>query len=323
MAATTLVTSPPPKRPLTVDAGSDRQRDPKRRRALVLHRHHARQKQHLPHHAYLEHFAAQGLLKRSVCVALDTAGFDAADPVALESFCANVDEYMTKVASTIRLSMLSSRRIRPIPQDFTYALAKEQLRLTDLTPYFRSRASPKPPFPPLPPPAQGEHVLPSLSILLDNDLGGAMGGKRDQPAPRHFPSLPSRHTYRATADYTTREHDPRRLRERATEESRLGEEALRRLVSASHGGKHDAPAGLRRSGKCSRRKERDDVWESALDALSKEVGESSLSGKDLGGIVNSERVYWRRDTFRNQRGSRVQKVGTPVVDVKMTNSTIV
>jgi transcription initiation factor TFIID subunit 8 len=51
--------------------------------------------------------------------------------------------------------------------------------------------------------------------------------------PKHFPDFPSKHTYRSTAEFPDRESDPRRVRERATEEGRMGEEALRRLVGAS------------------------------------------------------------------------------------------
>lgn len=47
----------------------------------------------------------------------------------------------------------------------------------------------------------------------------------------HHPPFPSRHTYLATPVFTQRPTDPRLIRERATEEARLAEGALRKFLA--------------------------------------------------------------------------------------------
>ena len=133
--------------------------------------------------------------------------------------------------------------------------------------------------------------------------------------PRHFPDFPSKHTYKATAEFPVRESDPRKVREKATEEGRLGEEALRRLVSAASD--HPAQKSQQDQGAQSMRARRHQMWMEPMKAVTEEesermdidggVGvlgkgkqkEGSSSDVAFGNgrlhtAVNSEKKYWRK-----------------------------
>ncbi|KAL9607712.1 MAG: hypothetical protein Q9204_009301, partial [Flavoplaca sp. TL-2023a] len=119
----------------------------------------------------------------------------------------------------------------------------------------------------------------------------------------------------ATAEYPSREEDPRKIRERAAEEGRLAEEALRRLISAKSS---DRPPSLRdgRRGK-SIREQRDDLWKETMQAADCVSKAERLRGADamdqddsrtelvlpgrtltddgrISSAVNAEKKYWRR-----------------------------
>ncbi|EEB05848.2 transcription factor TFIID complex subunit 8 [Schizosaccharomyces japonicus yFS275] len=57
----------------------------------------------------------------------------------------------------------------------------------------------------------------------------------------HLPSFPAAHTYMATPVYPTRPTSPRKIRELATQESRLAENALQRILGANKPPKIDSP----------------------------------------------------------------------------------
>ncbi len=220
---------------------------------------------------------------------------------------------MAHYLADVRQSMLACRRTQPLPQDFLQALHTHQLSLRSLIPHLD---------PPVPP-SQSQFSLESAPI--DNDeqqqlkfLGPLLNGTEDQKAkkfvPKHFPDLPSTHTYKATPEFPEREQDPRKVRERATEEGRLGEEALRRLVGA--GSRH--PANVLQQGpeKQSLRAKRAQMWTETMQAVAAGASEemdmddgifngkgqqkeddpdSSLSGDSrLSSVVNSEKRHWRK-----------------------------
>ena len=128
--------------------------------------------------------------------------------------------------------MLSSRRTQPTPQDFTLALAASGFRSSQLLPHIALRAPPsvtQPDLEILPPEAPAP---PSLETVLGPKLSGAAEKARRPFIPRHLPNLPSRHTWQSTPTFSTRETDPRKIRERAAAEGVLAEKALRKLMAA-------------------------------------------------------------------------------------------
>jgi hypothetical protein len=220
-----------------------------------------KRRQHYVHHHSFQPFQAEimnlsivmdqesidHLVRRSIALVLRHDGFTSADPVAMESFRALVEEcwcskdlsdigrLLTRLdilhfCASIRQSMQACRRVQAIPQDFEYALRAHDITLESLLPHLN------PPVPisvsqislPTPPPEPTS--TPTFAFL-----GPELNDVDDRPSyiPAHFPPLPSKHTYKATPVFTKREQDPRKIREKATEEGRLGEEALRRITASS------------------------------------------------------------------------------------------
>jgi transcription initiation factor TFIID subunit 8 len=231
---------------------------------------------------------------------------------------------MVHQLSNVSLSMASSRRSQPIPQDFAFALWKQKLSLSCLGPHLQSPITPLISQQSLPTPPPEDPPDPPLSPILGPDLSGALDKQKAPYIPTHFPSLPSKHTYKATPEFTERERDPRKVRECATEEGRLGEDALRRLLGAASSGGHRASSSL--NCRSSKLKQRNRMWEQTVEAL---IGASSLSSGDSGSgasrvpgtdrgltatltlefgvMVNSEKEYWRKSAVSAQDGLRRQQ----------------
>ncbi|KAI9849846.1 MAG: hypothetical protein M1837_000060 [Sclerophora amabilis] len=299
------------------ESEDDDDRPARRRRKRSSH-HFLHHKQSIPTEAALDYGSVQSFLIRSIHEALKMVGFDGADPTAVESFRAGVEEYLSHLAGSVSRSMLSSRRIQPIPQDFMNAISKESLTLSSLSPYLKIEIPPSIALPPLSSLPPGESSEPPLAPLLGRKLQSASEKEARPFVPAHLPPFPGKHTYKATPEYTERENDPRRIRERATEEGRLGEDALRRIVATGGAGRREVAKGSKKEG---RRGKEKDVWQSTMDALINPTREASLPNgtvhqldfrevKDDGGpggdlshhrtlqrAVNSERPYWRKSSL--------------------------
>ncbi|KAK5168064.1 uncharacterized protein LTR77_006632 [Saxophila tyrrhenica] len=177
---------------------------------------------------------AQGQLLRSISAALATAGFDSVKPSALEMFRSHTEEYMLNFLHDVRASMATSRRSKGTALDFASALAHTpntssasllapQLRF--MVPESISFPSIPEPGPPPPPPQDFSSLLaPLVETQAPNYI------------PRHFPNLPPQHAWRHTDVYPERERDARKMREKATEEGIMAEQALRKLAAAAKAG---------------------------------------------------------------------------------------
>ena len=135
--------------------------------------------------------------------------------------------------SSIRQSMHNCRRTQPIPQDFEHAFRTHNVAIDSLRPFIRPPRSPRKPSPHLPTPPPEEPQPRSNFPFLDDELSEKKQENDSAHIPKHFPKFPSKHTYQQTDVFTKREIDPRKVREQATEEGRLGEEALRKLARAA------------------------------------------------------------------------------------------
>ena len=214
--------------------------------------------------------------------------------------------------ANVRQSMLACRRTQVIPQDFLQSIHLHQLSLRSLLPHLD---------PPIPPSQ-------SQPLFLPDDVGPALEYQQlpvlnfamnDTPKtgkstyiPKSFPSFPSEHTYKATPNVLVRENNPRKMRERAIEEGRLGEAALRKLVNARTDLAADRDPHTTSNSR-SIRAIRAEVWKEAMEdsipaaAISKSHDniQMNTSGNfDQHGIVrpggrypppvNAERRYWRK-----------------------------
>ncbi|KAI9786368.1 MAG: hypothetical protein M1816_008029 [Peltula sp. TS41687] len=254
--------------------------DPPQKRRRVR-RHQLHYKQPIEPDVILTDEEAHTLLLRSIAMTLTAAGFSAAEPDAMESIRDAAEEYIHHMLSLLSETMLTSRRVTAIPQDFASIFAREGISLTDLIPTLRNPTAPPSLCQPAlrPPSPDKQHYEDSafLAPILGPELmnGDSTERERFSFIPRTFPSFPSKHTYRATPDVKQVERDARRVRERAIEEARLAEEALRRLMSAGRG--HGGVGGKRKrggEGRGSRREEMEDVWRQTMDEMAEE-------GKDI------------------------------------------
>lgn len=141
---------------------------------------------------------------------------------------------MLNFLHSARTSMATNRRTNPTAADFASALAlmpntstasllKAQLKLPvpELISY--------PSIPePDPPPAPAPDFSALLQPLVDTET--------PRYIPYFFPKLPPRHAWKHTPVFAQREKDARRMREKATEEGILAEQALRKLAAAAKSG---------------------------------------------------------------------------------------
>lgn len=232
---------------------------------------------------------------------------------------------MTDYLADVRQSMLSCRRTQAIPQDFLQALHTHQLSLRSLLPHLDPPVSPsRTQFPLQLEPAQDndEQHLRFLGPLLNADPDEKLRAY----VPKHFPELPSKHTYKATPEYAEHEQDPRKVREKATEEGTLGEEALRRLVGAGAG--KSAPESHQGRQRQSARALRDQVWMETMQAVTQETPDgmdldmeagngkgkekegappsvSSFGYGRFGSAVNAEKRYWRKTAPRREANGSI------------------
>jgi len=138
------------------------------------------------------------------------------------------------------------------------------------------------PLPPLSPPPLPD---PDLSILLGPELDGARD--RRSYIPTHLPPFPSRHTYQSTPMFSERPTDPRLIRERATAEARLAEEALRKLLAVSASKKDAAQDDHDRLGM--KKKARHMEWRKAFESLANQPkvnGTYSADAQPMGGATS-------------------------------------
>lgn len=133
--------------------------------------------------------------------------------------------------------MSAGRRTTPTAQDFISALSltPNTSQALLLKPQLRVPLPGDVSFPVIDPPELDLDQPHDFSALLEQTA------VRHAPSyiPVHFPRLPPEHAWKQTAVYPEREHDARRIRERATEEGILAEQALRRLAAAAKTGAKD------------------------------------------------------------------------------------
>ncbi|KAJ5950147.1 uncharacterized protein N7479_008560 [Penicillium vulpinum] len=279
------------------------------------------------------------LMNRAVGQTLKDSGFELADPAALSSLCSATEEYMLRLSTFIRQSMLSARRVQPIPQDFDHALKRLHLSPDDLLPHLKPAPSDKhtPTLLPSPPPENEiSKSLPFLTALSSED-----DRANRSYIPKHFPSFPSKHTYSATAVFIGRDNDPRKIRERAAEDGRHGEEALRKLASAAFRDNQTGSTGRDKKLWGRRMDSMESMFEKTIKGLSKKNSKDShgtfissamdidsghpadadtksrlkLSwNMELGPIVNCERDLWRRTSSNSRRGE--EKTSKPLANVE-------
>ena len=182
--------------------------------------------------------------------------------------------------------MIACRRTQPLPIDFDFALRGTNIPLSSLEPHLKPPVNAYPLQLELAPHEEAEAQLSQL--FLGPELNGTDDRARRSFVPAHFPPFPSRHTYRDSAVYTGREKDPRKVRELATEEGRLGETALRRLAGAV---RSEPFVDLKGKGKAAPKETRESFFAKTVQSV---MGEGSSF--EFGPIVNCDQTNWRKES---------------------------
>lgn len=218
-----------------------------------------------------------------------------------------------KICSKVRRSMLAARRTAPIPTDFETAIHALDLPRPDdqLIPY-RTKPDINPPLLPTPPPDDAFHDNIALPpSFLGPELNNQNALTRFTMTPASLPPLPSAHSYKDTEVFPQRETDTRRIRELATEEGKLGEQALRKLagafkLDAAHPLDHESrkpkemalPLPLRSQ---RRRRKPDPTEEAVFEDTMGELLKAEPDGFELGPIVTWEKGYRMPDDAQVKR----------------------
>ncbi|EME46597.1 hypothetical protein DOTSEDRAFT_70565 [Dothistroma septosporum NZE10] len=225
------------KRPHSSSAEQEIHRAMKRQRVHHALRHAQRRPKNVEP-APQDPVFAQGQLLKSISAALVMAGFDSVKPSALEMFRSHVEEYMLHFLADARTSMLDGRRTTPIALDFASALARNDSTHTAslLKPQLELRVPDGISCPAISEPDPAPPPAPDFSTLLRPLM------TQQPPAyiPRHFPALPPQHAWKQTPVFPEREKDSRKMREKATQEGILAEQALRKLAAAAKTGAMNA-----------------------------------------------------------------------------------
>ena len=238
---------------------------------------------------------------------------------------------MRHLFGDVTRSMLSCNRTCPIPEDFLQSLHSHQLHLTSVVPHLN---------PPVPA-EKSQIVLPiddapqvmdnwqtSLDVFLEDS-----SSERSRPyIPDHFPGFPSIHTYKATPDLPSAKANPRKVRELATEEARLGEAALRKLVGA-RSDMNTSTSACNGKGAKSMRARRDEAWKEAMQSVTlvsndepdfndimqglesprmnaRLEGAAATSSGYLSSFVNADKRYWRKPGARRTPKDPIDVIAT-------------
>ena len=210
--------------------------------------------------------------------------------------------------------MLNSRRSQPIPADFQYALSAFDCPLLSLKPHL------KPPVPRSETLIQLEEMPAEekeayCSLLKPNDeLSGESDRQKMLHIPTGFPSFPSKHTYKWSDKESTRETDPRKIREQAATNAKMAEEALRKLVKA---GKIGQERNVKKNAsKDPASKQRHELWGSTLESFMAgkqkpiEAGpaKDDNAGDDRNMVVNADRKYMRKGAVSKRKPPPVLEI---------------
>jgi transcription initiation factor TFIID subunit 8 len=219
---------------------------------------------------------------------------------------------MINFLTQVRKSMLNARRTDTVAHDWIYALSsvglqssaslERHLDIGDIPPSLLQ--------PHLAPPVPPEPSPPDTESLLGTELSGKADKETRLYIPPHFPSFPSKHTYKATPVYTNRENDPRMIREKATEEGIFAEQSLRKLMAAQKAGVQKQHVGKRK--RSIRMRHSDKLWLDAMQDLlreekSREQDEEQKRAREAAEEAEEEAAWDAPLEARSQRPAPIDR----------------
>ncbi|GAP85754.1 putative bromodomain associated domain-containing protein [Rosellinia necatrix] len=239
-------------------------------------------------------------LRRSIALALDHVGFDSATEEALEGFTETVESYMSGFLDHLKRVAQAARRTDPIPTDYEATLRRHNLPLCSLKPHLKNPISKKllePAF--YDPITENTTYLEATPPVLGDELDGKYEKEERPWIPKHFPSFPSKHTYRYTPAELPRKNTEKKRTE-ALADARKAEMALRRINRAA---KLTRQKELREAAQRNAlTKQRHEAWEGLMKGLlstSRPANETEVA--DHSTIINAGAKYGRKELPRTNR----------------------
>ncbi|KAF2275114.1 uncharacterized protein EI97DRAFT_468370 [Westerdykella ornata] len=234
-------------------------------------------------------------LQRAIAVECRAAGFDVAEPQAMERFRAMTDIFMRTFLAQVRKSMSSARRTTSVPHDWIYALKSIGIEGSSMLEKHLDTGTVPPSLlqPPFEPPVPADPPPPDLEALLGPELSGREEKESRKYIPPHLPPFPPKHAWKATPVFTPRENDPRRIREKATEEGILAEQSLRKLMAAQKAGLQGSKTKKQR--KSARMKESEALWQEAMEDVMREEEKEAEHRQYLQHMVDQEEHQYEMD----------------------------
>ncbi|KAI1160753.1 WD40-repeat-containing domain protein [Nemania serpens] len=252
-----------------------------------------------------ESMARDGL-RRSITLALSHVGFDSATAEALESFTETVETYMDGFVEQLKRVAHGARRSAPIPTDYEAILRYHNLPLCSLKPHLKNPV-PKQLLEPTfyDPIVENTTYLESTPPVLGDELDGRYEKEERAWIPKHFPSFPSKHTYRFTpAELPAKNTDKKRTE--ALADARKAEMALRRIDRAAKLTRHKELKEVAQRNALTR--QRHDAWEGLMRSLlpRSRAADGANEVADHSTIVDSGAKYGRKELPRANRRAPVE-----------------
>ncbi|KAG0363134.1 hypothetical protein BGZ54_008299 [Gamsiella multidivaricata] len=200
----------------------------------------------------MDSVTAEATAKKLVSVLALDAGFEGITASALESLTRAFESYTQQMYSIAHSFADLAGRTRPDLHDLQQAFDDMNVRPTSLASYIRAASNSKTPL--LRGPLQETVPKPQKkkekkTVFLDSDIEDNSDSDDEEPmatstpgtritartvVPDHLPPFPSKHSYKQTPVFVKRPTDPQKIRELNTEQSRLVESNLKRLMAAEN-----------------------------------------------------------------------------------------
>ncbi|KAI1112687.1 hypothetical protein F5Y14DRAFT_421083 [Nemania sp. NC0429] len=255
-----------------------------------------------------ENMARDGL-RRSITLALNHVGFDAAAEEALESFTETVETYMDGFIEQLKRVAHAARRSDPIPTDYEAILRYHNLPLGSLKAHLKNPVSKQllePSF--YDPIIENTTYLETAPPVLGDELDGRYEKEERAWIPTHFPSFPSKHTYRFTPAKLPAKNTEKK-RSEALADARKAEMALRRIDRAAKLTRHKELREVAQRDPLT--KQRHEAWEGLMESLlpRSRMADRANEIADHSTIVNAGAKYGRKELPRTSRRGPVESAG--------------
>lgn len=219
--------------------------------------------------------------------------------------CVDMDGFIHQVKRVAH----GARRSDPIPTDFEAALRYHNLPLSSLKPHLKNPVSKKlleSTF--YDPVIENTTYLESTPPVLGDELDGRYEKEERSWIPKHFPSFPSKHTYRYTpAKPPAKNTETKRAEAQA--DARKAEMALRRIDRAAKMTRQKELKEVAQRNALT--KQRHEAWEDLMRSLlpAGRSADGATEVADHSTIVNAGAQYGRKELPRSNRRAPVESVG--------------